>query len=108
MRNLGSAIGISVVETLLTQNTQIMHATLTEHITPYNLTEPAALFNQIDPNNLAGIAALNHMITNQASMIAYIDDYKLMMVLTIAVIPLLLLLRPPARSQGKKEMAVME
>ncbi len=108
MRNLGSAIGISVVETLLTRNTQTMHATLAKDITPYNLTEPAASFNQIDPSNPSSIAALNHMITDQASMIAYIDDYKLMMVLTIAVIPLVLLLRPPVRSQGKEEMAVME
>ena len=35
-RNLGSSIGISVVETLLTRNTQIAHASLAEHITPFN------------------------------------------------------------------------
>lgn len=108
LRNLGSAIGISVVVTLLTRNTQIMHATLAEHITPYNLNSPAFLSSHIDPNSHSGIAALNHMITNQAAMIAYINDYKLMMVLTIAVIPLLILLRPPVQSQGKKETAVME
>ena len=108
LRNLGSAIGISVVEMLLTQNTQIMHATLAEHVTPYNLGNPAFLSSHIDPDSLSGLAALNHMITNQASMIAYIDDYKLMMVLTIAVIPLLILLRPPVRPQSKNEMAVME
>ncbi|MHB1676033.1 MAG: DHA2 family efflux MFS transporter permease subunit [Sulfuriferula sp.] len=107
-RNLGSAIGISVVETLLTRNTQIMHATLAEHITPYNLNSPAVLANHIDPASSSGIAALNHMITNQATMIAYLNDYKLMMVLTLAVIPLLLLLRPAAHSQSQKEMAVME
>lgn len=108
LRNLGSAIGISVVVTLLTRNTQIMHATLAEHVTPYNLGNPAFLSSHIDPDSLSGLAALNHMITNQASMIAYIDDYKLMMVLTIAVIPLLILLRPPIRPQSKNEMAVME
>lgn len=107
-RNLGSAIGISAVVTLLTQNTQIMHATLAEHITPYNLDNPAYLSSHIDPTSTAGLAALNHLITNQAAMIAYLNDYKLMMVLTLAVIPLLIFLRPPAQSQSKKEMAVME
>jgi DHA2 family multidrug resistance protein len=38
--------------------------------------------------------------TKQAAMIAYIDDYQLMMVLTIAVIPLLMLLRPVAKLQN--------
>ena len=108
LRNLGSAIGISVVVTLLTRNTQIMHATLAEHITPYNLGDPAYLSSHVAPHSLPGLAALNHMITNQAAMIAYVNDYKLMMVLTIAVIPLLPLLRPPVHAQGKKEIAVME
>jgi DHA2 family multidrug resistance protein len=38
---------------------------------------------------------VNNEITRQASMIAYVDDYWLMMLLTAAVIPLLLLIRPP-------------
>ncbi len=107
-RNLGSAIGISVVETLLTRNTQIMHATLAEHVTPYNLNNPAFLSSDIDPHSHSGITALNHLITNQAAMVAYLNDYKLMMVLTIAVIPLLILLRPPVQSKSLNEMAVME
>ena len=108
LRNLGSAIGISVVETLLTQNTQIMHASIAEYITPYNLQDPAFSSLHIDPNTLLGLSTLNHMITNQASMIAYLDDYKLMMVLTIGVIPLLLLLRPAVKSKSKNETVVME
>ncbi len=105
-RNLGSAIGISVVETLLTRNTQMMHASLAEHITPYNLNSPAVLSSHADLGTPSGIAALNHILTNQATMIAYLDDYKLMMVLTLAVIPLLIVLRPPVQVQ--KEMVVME
>ncbi|MHB8847926.1 MAG: MDR family MFS transporter [Burkholderiales bacterium] len=107
-RNLGSAIGISVVETLLTRNTQIMHATLAEHITPYMQNNPAVLADHIHLSSLAGIAALNGMITDQATMVAYLDDYKLMMVLTLAVIPLLLLLRAPVKTPHKQELAVME
>jgi len=35
LRNIGSSIGISVVQALLTRNTQIMHSRLAEHITLY-------------------------------------------------------------------------
>jgi DHA2 family multidrug resistance protein len=38
---------------------------------------------------------LNQEITRQSQIIAYIDDFKLMFVLAIAVVPLLLLTRPP-------------
>ncbi len=106
-RNLGSAIGISVVETLLTRNTQIMHSKLAEHITPYMQNSPAVLADRVHLSSAAGIAALNGMITDQATMIAYLDDYKLMMLMTLAVIPLLLLLRAPVKT-GKQELAVME
>jgi MFS transporter, DHA2 family, multidrug resistance protein len=98
LRNVGSSLGISVVQTLLTQNTQINHATLAEHITRFN---PLMQFPQIvkywDINTTAGLAALNAEITRQAAMIAYIDDFKLMMIVTLAAIPLLLLVRKPAR-----------
>jgi DHA2 family multidrug resistance protein len=107
-RNIGSAIGISMVQALLTRNTQIMHATLAEHVTPYSLGNPAYQSSRIDPTAMSGIAMLNGMITNQAAMIGYLNDYKLMMVLTVAVIPLLVLLRPPSHSARGKEMAVME
>jgi DHA2 family multidrug resistance protein len=107
-RNIGSAIGISVVQTLLMRNTQTMHASLAEHITPYNLDSPAFAASHIDPGSTAGLQSLNHMLTNQAAMIAYNDDYKLMMVLTLAVIPLLVLIRKPPRAGQREETAVLE
>ncbi|HET9113518.1 MAG TPA: MFS transporter, partial [Burkholderiales bacterium] len=108
LRNLGSAIGISVVETLLTRNTQIVHAALAEHITPYMQNNPAVPADHVSLSSVAGIEALNGMITDQATMIAYLDDYKLMMMLTLAVMPLLLLLRAPVKTPNKQELAVME
>jgi len=108
LRNIGSAIGISVVQFLLTQNTQIMHATLAEHITPYNLNDTAYVASHIDTASIAGLAALNRMITREASMIAYMNDFKLMMVITIAVIPLLLFLRKPAHKPDPAHAAIMD
>lgn len=42
-------------------------------------------------------AVLDGEITRQAAMIAYIDDFKLIMWLAFAALPLLLLLRKPER-----------
>jgi DHA2 family multidrug resistance protein len=109
LRNIGSAIGISVVQTLLTQNTQVMHAYMAERITPYALGNPAFAALHIDPANRASLAGLDGMIANQAAMIAYIDDFKLMMVITICVIPLLFILKSPKYSKpDPQHAAVME
>ena len=90
IRNLGSSIGISVVEALLTRNTQAMHSSLAEHVTPYgdfmHLQSAATATAQ-------GLAMLNQAVTRQAAMIAYNDDFKLMMLLTLCAIPLVALLR---------------
>jgi DHA2 family multidrug resistance protein len=43
-----------------------------------------------NPLTAAGRAALDAVITQQAQIIAYIDDYKLLMIATVAVLPLLL------------------
>ena len=108
LRNIGSAIGISIVQTLLTQNTQIMHATLAEHITPYVLQHPALSASQANPADPVGLRLLNGQLTHQAAMIAYNNDYQLMMIVTIAVLPLLLLLRPPAHKPRAAEMPSLE
>ena len=92
VRNLGSSIGISVVNTLLTRNTQIMHATLGEHVSRYSSVLRAQLPNGGSPS-LHAMAGLNATVTEQAAMIAYNNDFKLMMLLSLAAIPLVLLLR---------------
>jgi DHA2 family multidrug resistance protein len=99
IRNIGSSIGIALVQTLLVRNTQIAHASLGAAVTSANpaLGDPSTVYNLASS---AGAAALNAEVTRQASMIAYVDDYWLMMLLTAAVIPMLLLIRPPKKSAG--------
>ena len=94
IRNIGSSIGIALVQTLLVRNTQIAHASLVEHVTYANPALPDAL----GLINSAALVELNGEITRQASMIAYVDDFWLMLILTLMVIPLLLLIRPPGRN----------
>jgi DHA2 family multidrug resistance protein len=108
LRNAGSSIGISVVMFLLTQNTQRVHAALAANVTPYNVTaNPALLAAHADVTTTKGVAALNAMITNQSAMIAYIDDFKLMMVMTLLTIPFLLLIKN-VKPEPSDHMAVLE
>jgi DHA2 family multidrug resistance protein len=48
----------------------------------------------------SGVAALNAEATRQAAMVAYIDNFKMMMLLVIVSLPLLLLLRRPRQVPG--------
>jgi DHA2 family multidrug resistance protein len=95
MRNLGSAIGISVTGALLQMNTQVNHAMIAAAVTPFNRALHAGSALRFwNPLSEHGAAMLNEVITRQASTIAYVDDFKLMFVLSAAVLPLLLLTRP--------------
>jgi DHA2 family multidrug resistance protein len=91
-RNIGSSVGISVVMTLLSRNTQINHAELAARLTPFG--DNAAQLAALTHGSASGLAALNGEVTRQASAIAFLNDFWLMMVMTVAAIPLLLLLRP--------------
>lgn len=92
MRNIGSSVGISIVMTLLSRNTQLNHAEIASRLTPFG--DNAAQVVAAIGHSAGGLAALNGEVTRQASAIAFLNDFWLMMVMTLAAIPLLLLLRP--------------
>ena len=93
-RNIGAAVGISIVTFLLTRNTQVNHALIGEHVNPYNraLYQPDVLA-VLSPWTAQGRAAIDQLVTGQATIIAYANDFKLMMILTLAVMPLVFLLK---------------
>jgi DHA2 family multidrug resistance protein len=96
VRNIGSSIGISMVQTLLVRNTQIVHASLAEKITYSNPAMKDPLISSLlSPGNSVGLALINGDVTRQAAMVAYINDFWLMMLFTVIVLPLLILIRPP-------------
>ncbi|MET0533173.1 MAG: DHA2 family efflux MFS transporter permease subunit [Steroidobacter sp.] len=91
LRNIGSSIGVAVVTALLTRNMQFMHARLVEHITPYDLmTRTHPMF---DASTTQGLQAIDGLVTRQAALIAYNNDFKLLLILTLAVTPLVFFLR---------------
>lgn len=103
MRNLGSSIGISVVIAYLAQRTQINHAAFAAYIDPLNPAMAQALeIGAYDLSSVQGLAAANAEITRQAATLAYLQDFRLMMFITMAAIPLVFLLKPP---RGKADRA---
>ncbi|MDI3306798.1 MAG: DHA2 family efflux MFS transporter permease subunit [Acetobacteraceae bacterium] len=109
VRNLGSAIGISAMAALLTRNTQVVHSELAQHVTPLNrLFELPNIHRLWDLGTAQGMALLNTEITRQASIIAYVDDYKLLMLLALAMLLMLPLMRRPQRAAAEAPHAAMD
>ena len=102
-RNIGSSIGISMVIANLTSKTTEMHARLTEQVTPFNdaLQMPDVAGN-LNVHTDMGRAMLDAIVTQQAAMLAYINDFKLLMILTLAVIPMILIIGNSRPTPGAK------
>jgi len=102
VRNIGSSVGISMVIANLTDKTIEMHARLTESLTPFNdALQMPDVAEHLNVHSQSGLALLDSIVTQQAALIAYLNDYKLLMVLTLAMIPLVMIIRaagqtPPA------------
>ncbi|KQN26477.1 disulfide bond formation protein DsbA [Sphingomonas sp. Leaf33] len=108
MRNIGASVGISVVTALLARNIQTSHADLAAHVTGDAL-------NSVDLSMLQrfGIAAdaaltmIDAEVNRQAAMIAYIDDFWAMAIVTALSVPLVLFLKkPPKPVPGEKAAPV--
>jgi DHA2 family multidrug resistance protein len=99
-RNVGSAVGISVMTFTLTRGFQSNHADISAGITPFErlLRQHDAVSNALDPTTPKGAVLLDQMIAHQAQIIAYNDDFRLMMLVVIPPLLLLCLMRRHGRS----------
>ena len=103
VRNIGSSLGISIVTTLVARNTQINHATLAAEVSPLDRgMQLPPLARMLGIHSARWLDVLNAEVTRQASMIGYIDDFKLMMIMTLLAVPLVLLMagKPAGEGQG--------
>jgi DHA2 family multidrug resistance protein len=106
VRNIGGSMGIAILVGQLTTSTQVVHSRLVEHLRPDNpLAQAPLLPPQFSLTNPSGIAALNAEVTRQAEMVAYINDFAMMMTVVLLSMPLLLLVRrqPPRRPAASSE-----
>jgi MFS transporter, DHA2 family, multidrug resistance protein len=108
-RSVGGSVGISVMTTLLARNQQTSHADLAAHVTSSTISALPPQIGSVAPITDRAIAMMDAEVNRQAAMIAYIDDFHLMMLVCLAASPLLLLLRKPkARAAPDAHAAVME
>jgi DHA2 family multidrug resistance protein len=108
-RNIGSSAGISVCSALIVENTQSNHASIASYITPFNhVLQAPGVSDMLNPATAGGRAALDSIITSQATIIAYTDDFKLLMWMSLACMPLVFLLQKSAAPPTLDHSAVME
>ena len=98
LRNVGAAIGVSITSSMLAHNIQVVHSELGAFVNPFSraFQGGGAVSRMLDPHTTLGAQMLDGMINNQAQIIAYTDDYKLMIWTTLPTLLLLMIMRRPA------------
>jgi len=99
-RNLGGTLGISVSQTMLASSIQRHQSVLVERLNPldpnYNewIAKASHLFGG-GPGNQGALAMLYQQVQRQASMLAFLDVFRALMIVVIVVSPVALLMRKP-------------
>jgi DHA2 family multidrug resistance protein len=108
-RNIGGSVGISVVTVMLARNVQISQSDLAAHITQYSIPPISPAITQGAPPITDTVLMMaDAEINRQALMIAYIDDFWLMMIVSLVAIPLLLLLKKGRKPQPGEHAPAMD
>jgi len=109
-RNVGSSIGISVFEALLTRGAAVEHSALAPFASPLNraLSATPGIANALSPATPHGAALLNQMIDYQSQVIAYNNDYWLMGLMALPILLMLPFVRRPQASPGEPVHAAMD
>ncbi|HEY9012529.1 MAG TPA: DHA2 family efflux MFS transporter permease subunit [Devosia sp.] len=93
VRNVGQGVGISLVTAVLASMQTVNRQELAERIT---LDSGAVRDFATAHGGFANVVgSINGLITQQAAMLSFLDDFKLMMWVTLASVPIILLLRRP-------------
>jgi MFS transporter, DHA2 family, multidrug resistance protein len=112
MRNVASSIGISVVIAQLTEGSRRIYAILSEHINPFNhAMQMPDVTGMINMNTDQGRAMADVMVGLQAQIIAFSQDYQLVMLFILASIPLAILIgstKAALRAQAAPDHAAIE
>ncbi|MDB5625955.1 MAG: Drug resistance transporter EmrB/QacA subfamily [Tardiphaga sp.] len=114
MRNVASSIGISVVIAELTEGGRRYYSILVEHINPFNnALQMPNVKSMIDLNTDTGRAMADQIVQMQAQIIAFARDYQLIMFVTLAAIPMAIIIGSTKaalrkQSAGADHAAVMD
>jgi DHA2 family multidrug resistance protein len=109
-RNIGAAIGVSVTTSLLAHNAQALHEVIGASVNPFNRALQAlnSSTDLLDPASRHGMAMLDRIVNHQAQIIAYINDYVLMIFTTMPAMLLLFLMRGPRHRPAPEAIQASE
>jgi MFS transporter, DHA2 family, multidrug resistance protein len=113
LRNVASSVGISIVIAQLTEGSRRVYAILSEHVNPFNQAmQMPNVTGMINMNTDAGRAMADVMVALQAQIIAFSQDYQLVMFFILASIPLAIMIGSTKAALRKQaagpEHAVLE
>jgi len=106
MRNVASSIGISVVIAQLTEGSRRVYAVLSQHINPFNhAMQMPDVRGMIDLGTDKGRAMADVMVSLQAQIIAFSQDYQMVMLFTLCAIPLAVMIGSTKAALRKQSLA---
>jgi DHA2 family multidrug resistance protein len=106
MRNVASSIGISIVIAQLTEGSRRTYAILNEHVTPFNhAMQMPDVRGMIDMSTDKGRAMMDVMVGLQAQIIAFSQDYQMVMVFTLCAIPLAIMIGSTKAALRRQQIA---
>jgi DHA2 family multidrug resistance protein len=106
MRNVASSIGISVVIAQLTEGSRRTYAILSQHVNPFNhAMQMPDVRGMIDMSTDKGRAMMDVMVNLQAQIIAFSQDYQMVMIFTLCAIPLAIMIGSTKASLRKQSLA---
>ncbi len=105
LRNIGGAVGIAMVQTVLARDRQEHFNVLGAHIQPYGFATQTMFANlkatfiargsDVTTATSQAYAALFGMVQKQAAMVAFLDAFRLLAVVFVLMLPLLFLMKKP-------------
>ena len=107
-RNLSASVAIAAMGALFAHNVQMIHAEVGTHVTEMNMPVlDGRLIQQLGHAGGMVAAMVDAEVNRQALMIAYINDFRLMMWVGILILPLVVIIRP-VRARGAAPTPIME
>ena len=109
MRNLGGSVGIASVATMLSRNTQVQYNILGAHVSAFDV-RTRMLLDQIRAGLMsrgidfatatnAAYAQLSGIVSKQATMVAFVQLFRILALVFAVVVPLVFLMKRPRGRQ---------
>lgn len=99
LNNIGRSLGIALLASYLARNTQQNHSMLSDHVTIFNDAIRHSLIPEAwDVTTTAGLMAVHRVVNQQAELIAYINDFRMLAIIIVICMPVVLMMRNPHQS----------